>query len=143
MADFFVAEITGQDYLSPMIKMVPPVDPEHVIEAHQKVASDHEEYGSTDVTVSVIGLFRKRLAPERMLDLTHRLFALANFLKKGEAKEWLMENTGTDYILINEAVLRAAARAPLAEAEYMKDMSFEKDTFIPIVLEEAEAEGKA
>jgi hypothetical protein len=28
------------------------------------------------------------------------------------------------------------------EAEYIKDMSFDPKTFVPIVLEEAEAEGK-
>ena len=50
---------------------------------------------------------------------------------------------GFEYILVNEAVLRAAARAPLREAEYMKDMSFDPKSFRPIMLEEAETEGKA
>ena len=126
-----------------MLKPVPPVDPEHVIAAHKKVIADREKYGTPDVTVSVVSLFTKRLEPKAILDITHRLFALGNFLHSGQAKEWLMAETGTDYILVNEAVLRAAARAPLMEAEYMKDMTFNTETFMPIVLEEAEAEGKA
>jgi hypothetical protein len=126
-----------------MFNPVPAVHPDHIIEAHQKVAADREKYGSSDVTVSVVSLFARRMKSEDVLHITHRLFALANFLHEGEASEWLMKETGTDYILVNEALLRAAARAPLMEAEYIKDMSFDKATFTPIVLEEAETEGKA
>ncbi|MDB5601181.1 MAG: hypothetical protein JWN71_3225 [Xanthobacteraceae bacterium] len=124
-------------------KPIPAVNPDHIIEAHQKVVADRERLGSSDVTISCVSLFSGRMKPQKILDITHRLFALARFLEEGEAKEWVMEETGTDYILVNEALLRAAARAPLMEAEYIKDMGFEKDTFLPIVLEEAETEGKA
>jgi|SRR6516225_7660244 hypothetical protein len=126
-----------------VMKSVPPVDPHHVIEAHQKVVADREEYGSADPTVSVVRLFAKRMAPHDVLNIVHRLYALANFLHSGEASEWLNRDTGSEYILVNEAVLRAAARAPLREAEYMKDMSFDPKSFRPIMLEEAETEGKA
>src|SRR5205085_10342494 len=78
-----------------------------------------------------------------ILNISHRLFALANFLHSGEAKEWLMTETGGDYVLVNEAVLRAAAQAPLMEAEYIRDMTFDSRTVMPIVLQEADAEGKA
>jgi hypothetical protein len=124
-------------------KSVPTVDPDHVVEAHRKVVADREEYGSADPTASVVGLFAKRMEPHDVLNIVHRMYALANFLHRGEASEWLQRETGSDYILMNEAVLRAAARAPLNEAEYMKDMSFDPKTFMPIVLEEAETEGKA
>ena len=124
-------------------KSVSVVNPRHIIEAHKKVAADREEYGSSDVTVSVVSLFSGKLPPTTILDITHRLFALANFLSTGQANQWLMKDTGTEYILVNEALLRAAARAPLMEAEYVKDMSFDNNTFMPIVLEEAESEGKA
>jgi len=126
-----------------MLKPVPPVEPEHVIEAHRKVVADREKYGSPDVTVSVVSLFNRRLEPKIILNISHRLFALANFLHSGEAKEWLMTETGGDYVLVNEAVLRAAAQAPLMEAEYIRDMTFDSRTFMPIVLQEADAEGKA
>lgn len=125
------------------MKVVPAVNPEHIIEAHEKVANDREEYGSAEPTASVISLFSKGMKPDEILHIVHRLHALANFLHSGEAKEWLQTDTGNDYILINEAVLRAAARAPLCEAEYMKDMTFDPATFMPIVLEEVETEGKA
>lgn len=125
------------------MKSVPPVDPEFVIEAHRKVVADREEYGSADPMVSIVGLFAKRMEPDDVLKIAHRMYALANFLHRGEANEWLIKDTGSDYILVNDAVLRAAARAPLSEAEYMRDMSFDPKTFMPIVLEEAETEGKA
>jgi hypothetical protein len=126
-----------------MLKPIPPVDPERILEAHQKVVADREEFGSVEPMASVVGLFVKRMEPKAILDITHRLYALANFLHRGEANEWLVKETGSEFILVNEALLRAAARAPLMEAEYMKDMSFDPQTFMPVVLEEAEAEGKA
>jgi hypothetical protein len=125
------------------MKPVPSVDPKHVIEAHKKLVADREEYGSSEPMISIAGLFAKRMPPHDVLNIVHRLYALANFLHSGEAKEWLNTDTGTDYILLNEAVLRAAARAPLNEAEYMKDMSFDPKTFMPIALAEVEAEGRA
>ncbi len=128
---------------SKRFESVPVVDPRHVIEAHQKIAGDHEKYGSPDITVSIVSLFSGKLESKEILDITHRLFALANFLDTGQADQWLRKDTGNDYILVNEALLRAAARAPLMEAEYIKDMSFDKEVFMSIVLEEAESEGKA
>jgi hypothetical protein len=124
-------------------KPVPPVDPKYLTAAHDKVVADRETYGSPDVMVSVVSLFNKRLEPKAILDITHRLFALSNFIENGKAKDWITDSASRDYILVDEGVLRAAARAPLMEAEYIKDMCFAADTFMPIVLEECETEGKA
>ena len=44
---------------------------------------------------------------------------------------------------MNEALFRAAARAPLFEARTVGDMSFDPETFVKIALEESEAEGSA
>lgn len=125
------------------VKPVPSVNPQHMIDAHNKVISDREQFGTPDVMVSVVGLFNKRLPPKEILDITHRLYAMANFLERGKAKDWITNTTGSEYILIDDGILRAAARAPLMEAENIKDMNFEADTFMPIVLEECSAEGKA
>lgn len=124
-------------------KQVPVVDPEYLIEGHRKVAADHEKYGSTDATVSLVSLFNKRLKADVILNILHRLFALTNFMRSGAADQWLLKETGSDYMLVNEALLRAAARAPLSEAEYMGELAFDAKTFMSIVLEEAESEGKA
>jgi hypothetical protein len=45
--------------------------------------------------------------------------------------------------MVNEALFRAAARAPLFEARRVGEVSFDLDTFTKIALEEAETEGRA
>jgi hypothetical protein len=124
-------------------KLVPPVESKHIIDAYKKVLEDRERFGSIDVTVSVVSLFAKKLEPKKTLDITHRIFALATFLQTGAAKAWIMEETGEEFVLIHDALLRAAARAPLMEAEYIKDMAFSEDTFMRLVLEESQTEGRA
>jgi hypothetical protein len=48
-----------------------------------------------------------------------------------------------EYQLVNEALFRAAARAPLFEARTVGDVSFDPEMFVKIALEESEAEGSA
>lgn len=122
---------------------VPPVDPQHIISAYKKVIEDREKYGSIDIAVSVASLFAKKLEPGRTLDIMHRICALGLFIAAGHGKEWIQEETGKDYVLMHESLFRAAARAPLMEAEYTKDICFDKDTFLPIELEETKTEGAA
>ena len=124
-------------------KAIPVVDPNDLIKIHEKVHADTERFGSSDVMVSAVSLFHGKLQPNEILNISHRLFALANFVIEGEGDQWLMKETGAEYVLVNEALLRAAARAPLTEAEYIKDIRFEKETFLPIALQEAETKGKA
>jgi hypothetical protein len=45
--------------------------------------------------------------------------------------------------MVNEALFRAAARAPLSEARTVGDVSFNHDAFMKIALEESEADGTA
>ena len=100
-------------------KSVPEVDPQNLIAAYQRIAADREELGtSSTVTASIISLFasKEEMEPREVLDITYRIFALFNFLGGGGAEEWTIKNTGTDFILINDALLRAASVAPLIEA---------------------------
>jgi hypothetical protein len=45
--------------------------------------------------------------------------------------------------MVNEALFKAAARAPLMEARTVGDVSFDRDTFVKIALQESESEGTA
>lgn len=45
--------------------------------------------------------------------------------------------------MVNEALFRVAARAPLSEAKTVGEVSFERDAFMKIALEESEADGTA
>jgi hypothetical protein len=126
-----------------MQKRVPPVQAKLMIEVNQAVVEEREKHGSTDVTISAVRTLHGRYRSEEILAVTHRLFALAAFLKTGDGASWLKEETGKDFVLLNDALFKAAARAPLEEGEYIKDYLFQKDTFLPIVLEESETEGAA
>jgi hypothetical protein len=45
--------------------------------------------------------------------------------------------------MVNEALFKAAARAPLFEAKTVGDVSFDRDEFMKIALEESETDGEA
>jgi hypothetical protein len=55
----------------------------------------------------------------------------------------MKEVKGEDFVYLEESLFKAAARAPLVQAEYIRDYVLAKETFLPIVLEEATAEGSA
>ena len=78
------------------------------------------------------------MEPKAILDITYRLYALANFLRSGEAREWRIKETRSEQRSIAAGSRTSAAHG----AEYIKDMNFDPKTFMPIVLGEAEAEGK-
>ena len=125
------------------LKPVPPVKFEHLVAVHRKGLADREAFGAMDLTVSAVSALSRQIESQQILDVTHRIAALANFLHAGNAEEWLMEVTGREYVLLDEGLLHAAAEAPLMEANHIKDMTFEKDTFLPLVLKYAEPEGRA
>ena len=126
-----------------MPKIVPISKAKHLISANLHAADVHERHGSAEITMAAVARLSGELSAPKILHVVHRLVALFHFLDQPEAKGWIMEVTGQDYLMLHEALFRAAARAPLEEAEYIKDYAFTKDTFLPIVLEEAKAEGTA
>jgi len=60
-----------------------------------------------------------------------------------DGKEWTITVLHKTYKLVNEALFRAVARAPLFEAATVGQVSFDPKTFLPIALEESESEGSA
>jgi hypothetical protein len=80
---------------------------------------------TTAIAVSVVSALADQLSSQEVLAVMHRLFALANTLGADGGKAWRVDLEGQDYTLLDEALFRAAARAPLMEAEYMSDMKFD------------------
>jgi hypothetical protein len=124
-------------------KAVPQVPAEHLIAANRKAVQDREAFGSASIAVSIISALAKKVPSEEVLATMHRLFALANTLADGDGKAWRTDLKGQDYTLLDEALFRAAARAPLKEAETMKEMKFDPKLLLDIALEESKPEGRS
>lgn len=126
-----------------MSKLVPPVKSGHLIAVSQEATAMRERSGSADVHIAAIVALKGKMPPRKIIHVLHRLFALNHLLMSGELKHWMREEKGEEFIYLEESLFKAAARAPLQEAEYVKDYAFAKDAFLPIVLEEVEAAGNA
>jgi hypothetical protein len=124
-------------------KAVPQVPAEHLLAANKKAVQDREAFGSADVTVSIVFALAKKVPPEEVLATMHRLHALANTLADGDGKAWRTDLEGQDYTLLDKALFRAAARAPLKEAETMKEIKFDPKLLLDIALEESKPEGRS
>jgi hypothetical protein len=85
--------------------------------------------------------FIRNISP-RKLAVSYRLGALAKLLREGEGKPWTFA-TQDKLHMVNEALFRAAARAPLFEAKTVGEVSFERNAFMKIAVEESEADGTA
>jgi hypothetical protein len=84
-----------------------------------------------------------RITSRRRFAVSYRLGALAKLLEEGEGKPWAFAVTGQNYHMVSEALFRAAARAPLMEAKTVGDVSFQREAFMKIALEESESDGTA
>lgn len=124
-------------------KPIPTVPFNLIIKGHEQINADHEEYGSAEPTISLIRALAADHKPEEILAVSYRLGALAKLIKDGQGKPWTFAVTKESYHMVNEALFRAAARAPLMEAKTVGDVAFDLKTFIPIALEEADSEGTA
>jgi hypothetical protein len=70
-----------------------------------------------------------------------RLQAMTEIVAETDKSAWIVTVPNRDYKLINEAVLRAAARAPLVKKK--KNLKFDPRGFLKIALEESEIKGSA
>jgi hypothetical protein len=122
---------------------IPTVPFDLLIRGHEGVNEDREKYGPGDHTISLIRTLADDHKPEEILAVSYRLGALAKLIKEGEGKPWTFAVTSENYHMVNEALFKAAARAPLMEARTVGDVSFDRDTFIKIALQESESEGTA
>jgi hypothetical protein len=102
-----------------------------------------QTYGSADIPVSIISALADKIPSQDVLAVMHRLYALANTMADGEGKAWRTDLENQDYTLLDEALFRAAARAPLMEAETMAEMKFDLKQFLDIALEESKPEGRS
>ena len=124
-------------------KPIPAVPFDVLIKGHQGINEDHEKYGSAEPTVSLVRVLHKDHKPEEILAISYRLGALAKLIKEGEGKPWTLAVTKDKFHMVNEALFRAAARAPLFEAKTVGDVSFDHGSFMKIALEESETDGTA
>jgi hypothetical protein len=126
-----------------MARYIPIVAPELLIKANLKAVADREKYGSADTTVSIVSALADDHEPDELIAVSHRLMALARLLHDGEGGHWTITVEGKEYRLVNEALFRAAAKAPLRQRKMVRDIKFEPKEFLRIALEEAASEGRA
>jgi hypothetical protein len=124
-------------------KPIPAVPFDVLIKGHEGVIEDRERLGPGDPTVSLVRVLHKEQKPEVILAVSYRLGALAKLISEGEGKPWTFAVADDGGHMVNEALFKAAARAPLFEAKTVGAVSFDRDEFMKIALEESETDGKA
>jgi hypothetical protein len=127
-----------------MARYVQTVAPELLIEANLKSIADREEYGSPDTMVSIVTALADKHTPDECIAVSYRLTALAYLVHEGHGEHWTLKVEGKEYRLLNQALFRAAAKAPLREPKKMiRDIRLDPKEFLRIALEEAKSEGTA
>jgi hypothetical protein len=124
-------------------KPIPPVPFELLKKGHEGVIAEREQHGPGDPTFALVKTLADEHRPEEILAVSYRLGALAKLIQDGEGQKWTITVLHKTYKLVNEAMFRAAARAPLFEARTVGQVAFDPKTFLPIALEESESEGSA
>jgi hypothetical protein len=127
-----------------MTSQIRTVKAELLIKANQQAAADFKEYGSAaNTTISVITALAGEHSHDEMEAVSYRLFALAKLVLEGDGEHWTLHVAGEDYKLIDEALFRAAARAPLQAGRTVGETTFDAQEFLNIAMEEAKAVGSA
>jgi hypothetical protein len=124
-------------------KPIPPVPFELLKKGHEGVIAECEQHGPGDPTFALVKTLADEHRPEEIMAVSYRLGALAKLIQDGEGQEWTITVIHKTYKLVNEAMFRAAARAPLFEARTVSQVAFDPKSFLPIALEESESEGSA
>jgi hypothetical protein len=123
-------------------KPIPAVPFELLKKGHEGVISERETNGRpADFTISLVKTLADEHRPEEIIAVSYRLGALAKFVAEGGGGKWTITVLHQDYRLVNEALFRAAARAPLTEAKTVGDVAFDPALFMQIALEESDSEG--
>lgn len=116
--------------------MIPPAKLEHFIMVN-RVKSDRRELDVGQAVRAAIGSTATR---DEMLSVASRLVALTKILSNPDLKPWISK-WGGDHASVNIAILKAAARAPLAQPEkYVNDLAFDVEGFKDILSEESPPE---
>ena len=93
--------------------------------------------------MSLICVLHEKQKPEIIIAIDYRLRALAKLIADGEGKPWTFALTEDGGHMVNEALFKAAARAPLFEAKTVGQVAFDLAEFMKIALEESETDGEA
>ncbi len=126
-----------------MARYIRTVSPELLTKANLKAVADREKYGSADVIVSIVTSLGNKYAADELIAVSYRLQALAKLLHEGDGQEWTINVAGKEHKLVNEALFRAAAKAPLRERKTVGEVAFKIQEFLQIALQEADSEGSA
>jgi hypothetical protein len=126
-----------------MAEYIREVEPELLIKANEKVGTDLEKYESPDVMVSIVTALGRDHEVDEITAVSYRLIALAKLLSSGEGGQWTMSVEGNEYALVNQALFRAAAKAPLQERRTVGEHKFEPKEFLQIALQEVDTKGSA
>jgi hypothetical protein len=124
-------------------KSIPSVPFELLKKGHEGVLAQRELHGPGDPTIALVTTLADEHRHEDILAVSYRLGALAKLIRDGEGQKWTITVLHNSYKLVNEALFRAAARAPLFEAATVGQVSFDPKTFLSIALEESESGGSA
>ena len=124
-----------------MRQIIPLVSPKLMFEATKASAENR----TVDPHIAIVAACAGKYDPEELVAAMQRLQALANLLHAKHGEEWTIRVKGEDYTLLHQALLRAAARAPLEidSEQLMGDVMFDPPTFLSIALAESDAEGSA
>ncbi|MGN6311832.1 MAG: hypothetical protein ACTHNN_20015 [Xanthobacteraceae bacterium] len=125
------------------LKPIRAVPFDALIKGHEDVIDDRERLGPGDPTISLVRTLHGEQKPEIILAIDYRLRALAKIISEGEGQPWAFAITEDKGHMVNEALFKAAARAPLFEAETVGQVAFDRDQFLRIALEESETDGEA
>jgi|SRR6185312_5536656 hypothetical protein len=125
------------------LKPIPAVPFDVLIKGHEGVIEDRDRFGPGDPAISLVRALHKEQKPEVIIAIDYRLRALARLISEGDGKPWTYAITEDNGHVVNEALFRAAARAPLFEAKTVGQVAFNRDDFMKIALEESETDGEA
>ena len=125
-------------------ELIPPVATRHLIAA-RLVAISREQLGDGGELVGLAALtLIKRVEPSEMVKANFRLVALGALLSTNALRYWVIKRADRGYFYRDvTAVMGAAAHAPLAKVSRCGRFAFDRDTFLSIVLEGADAKGSA
>lgn len=124
-------------------KPIPAVSFELLKKGHEGVAAYRERNGHADMTIGLVTALARDHTPDEVIAVSYRLGALAKLIQEGSAGKWAIPVLHQEYQLVNEALFRAAARAPLNTAKTVGDVAFDPQTFYQTVLEVSQTEGTA
>jgi hypothetical protein len=125
------------------LKPIPAVPFDVLIKGHEGIIEDRERLGPGDASISLVRALHKEQKPEIIIAIDYRLRALSKLIREGEGKPWTYAISEDGGHMVNEALFKAAARAPLFEAKTVGQVSFDRDEFMRIALEECEIDGRA